>query len=291
MWFYAALVTSFVSAISVIINKRLIKGVSAVVLTWATLVLATPIIFIFALKDGFPQLNYLFLIGVSGSVLFYTVSHVIGFKAMRIADLSAIYPLVSLGPIFTLFVAMAPPLSEKPSLLAVTGVFITLFGVYILNVANAKEDLLKPVKFLFKNKASLLMIVSVLTDSVVIVFDKLAINNTLPKNTTFTLLIENLLVIFGLLPVLYLRNINFSQQILANAKLFLILGSLNAIVTILAFFASGAGNVGLVAAILKTQILLVLLFSYLAFKDKSKLQTLAGSIIMLLGVALIKAGS
>jgi uncharacterized membrane protein len=61
--------------------------------------------------------------------------------------------------------------------------------------------------------------------------------------------------------------------------------------TILAFSAVGGGSVGLVATILKTQILLVLLFSYLAFKDKPKPETLIGSIIMILGVVLIKVGS
>jgi uncharacterized membrane protein len=214
-----------------------------------------------------------------------------GFRAMRMADLSAIYPLVSLGPIFTLFVALFPPLSERPSILAIIGVFVTLFGAYVLNSAKAKEGVFEPIKSLLKNKASFLMIVSVLIGSIVIVFDKLAINNTLPQNTTFTLLIENLMVIFGLLPVLYIRNKNFYQQVTSNTKLFLLLGLLNAVSTILAFSAVGGGNVGLVATILKTQILLVLLFSYMTFKDKPKLETIVGSVIMILGVILIKVGS
>lgn len=291
MWFYTALLTSVVTAVTVIVSKKLIKGVSASVLTWATLVLATPIIFLFALKEGIPQLNYLFFIGVTGSVLFYTASQVIGFKAMRMADLSAIYPLASLGSIFTLFVALLPPLSEKPTLLATVGVFITLAGAYILNATKAKEGLLEPVKSLLKDRASFLMIVSVLIGSVVIVFDKFAINNTLPQNTTFTLLIENFMVILGMLPILCIRNKNFYHQITSNSKLFLFLGLLNALATILAFSAVGGGNVGLVATILKTQILFVLLFSYLTFKDRPKLETLIGSIIMILGVVLIKTGS
>lgn len=73
--------------------------------------------------------------------------------------------------------------------------------------------------------------------------------------------------------------------------MFLLLGLLNAISTILAFSAVGGGSVGLVATILKTQILLVLLFSYIAFKDKPKLETLIGSAIMIAGVVLIKIGT
>jgi len=290
MWFYIALATSVISAISVIFSKKIFKGFSPSVLTWCTLVLATPIIAVFAIKEGIPNLNALFIAGVVGSVIFYTASEIIQFRAMKIADLSAIYPLVSLGPIFTLIVAFLPPLNEKPGFIAIIGVLITLLGVYVLNVNNAKEGLLKPIKLLFENKASALMILSVVINSVVIAFDKLAINNTIPQNTTFVLLAENILVIVGLLPILYLRNKNFTRQIFDNKKLFIILGLLNAVSTILAFSAVGSGSVGLVSTILKTQLLFVLLFSFIFFKDKPRLETIIGSIIMILGVVLIKIG-
>jgi len=290
MWFYIALATSLISAVSVIFSKKILKGVSPSVLTWCTLFLATPIIAIFAIKEGIPELNILFVVGVTGSVLFYTISTILQFRAMKIADLSAIYPLVALGPILTLIVAFLPPLNEKLSFIAIIGVLITLFGTYILNASNAKEGLLKPIKLLFENKASVLMILSVLLSSVVIVFDKLAINNTLPKNTIFVLLVENILVIVGLLPILYLRNKNFARQIFDNKKLFIILGVLNAFSTILAFSAVGGGSVGIVSTILKAQLLFVLLFSFIFFRDKPKLETIIGSIIMILGVILIKIG-
>ena len=285
MWFYLALATAVISAISVIFSKRILKGVSPSVLTWCTLVLATPIIAIFAAKEGIPTLNTLFIVGVVGSVIFYSISKIIQFRAIKMVDLSAIYPLVSLGPIFTLLIAFLPPLNEKPGFIAIIGILVTLFGTYILNVSNAKEGLLKPIRLLFENKASALMILSVLVDSVVIVFDKLAINNTLPQNTTFVLLTENILVIIGLLPLLYLDNKNFAKQIFDNKKLFVILGVLNAVSTILAFSAVGIGS-----TIIKAQLLFVLLFSFMFLKDKPRLETIIGSIIMILGVVLIKIG-
>ena len=204
--------------------------------------------------------------------------------------MSPIYPLVSLGPIFTLLVAFLPPLNEKPGLIAIVGILVTLFGTYVLNVSNAKEGLLKPIKLLFENKASALMIFSVLVGSVVVVFDKLAINNTLPKSTTFVLLVENILVIVGLLPILYLKTRNFAREIFDNKKLFIILGVLNAFSTIFAFSATGGGDVGIVSTIFKAQLLFVLLFSFLFFKDRPKFETIIGSIIMILGVVLIKIG-
>ncbi len=154
MWFYEALLTSVITAIIAIVSKKLVLNVSASVLTWATLVLATPIIFIFVLREGVPQLNYLFLLGVTGSVLFYTASQITGFQAMRMVNLSAIWPLISLGPIFTMLIALLPPLSERPSVLATGGVIVTLAGAYILNAAKSKEGLLEPELYLY-SKAEL----------------------------------------------------------------------------------------------------------------------------------------
>jgi uncharacterized membrane protein len=80
------------------------------------------------------------------------------------------------------------------------------------------------------------------------------------------------------------------REIFDNKKLFLILGVLNAFSTILAFSAVGGGSVGIVSTVYKTQLLFVLLFSYLFLKDRPKLETIIGSVIMILGVVLIKVG-
>lgn len=291
MWFYAAILASVFSALGVITSKKLIKNVSAMVLTWSTLFFATPIIFILAIHETIPKLNYLFFIGVAGSVFFYTSSKVIALKAMKLGDLSLVFPLISLGPIFTLIVAMFPPLSERPGPTAIIGVLITLLGTYLLNVEAKKEGLLKPFRRLFENKASLMMIVAVIIESMVMIFDKMALNNTSPKSTTFTLLMENILVIFGLLPILFSRNRKFFSQIFENLRLLIFLGLINAIGTVVGFSAVGWGNVALVATIMRTQVLLVLFLSFLFFKDRPRFATLVGSAVMILGIVLIKIGS
>ncbi len=290
MWFYIALATSLVSSITVIFNKKILQGVNPSVLTWCTLLFATPIIAIFAIRDGIPAINILFAVGVAGSVFFYTIASILRFRTMKMAELSAIYPLVSLGPIFTLLLASFPLLNERPSVFSIVGALITLLGAYVLNVSKSREGLLKPIKLLFENKASGMMIFSVLGESITIVFDKLAINNTSPKNPIFTLLIENIFVIISLLPILYLKNKNLTQQIFANKKFFIIIGFLNACSTILAFSTIGGGSIGIASAIFKLQLLFVLLFSFIFFKDRPKLETIIGSIIMILGVVLIKIG-
>lgn len=290
MWFYAALSDAFLSGLSVVIGKHTLKTVSPLVFYWSVLVISTPIIFLFAWKDGIPALTLTFVIGIVGSVVFYTISKLWFFKVIKDAHLSEVHPLVALGPIFTLLFAI-PVLSEKPSGLALFGTLVSLFGVYVLNVSSLREGLLEPFKILFRNKLALLMLASVAVGGVVSVFDKLAINSTFPRNSTFTLLIEDLVIIFGLLPYLISKRKTVWQEIAINKKLILLLGILGAASNILAFFALSGGQAGLVTAIFRTQIFFVLFFSFIFFKDRLKLETVIGVIIMIVGLAIMKLGA
>ncbi len=290
MWFYLALLSSLSLAVSAVAKKKAIQNMSVLTLTWITLVISTPIIIPFAIKE-IPQINPLFILGVTSSVVLYLIGKVFGFKAIRMANLSTVYPLVSLGPVITLVLATFPPLSEMPQPLAILGLAITMVGAYLLNIAQAKTDLLAPFRYLFKQKATFYALIAIMLDSVVVLFDKLAINNTSPQNTSFTLLVENLLVIIGLIPLLYVRVPQLFSQIRLNIPMLIIVGLLNAISTLASFSAMGSGNVAIVSALTRTHLLIVLLLSNLIFHDKPHRSTVFGSIIMIIGVILIKFGS
>lgn len=291
MWFYYSLINAFFTAISIIISKKLLKDVGSSALVWVIQLLSIPLIILVVLKEGFPSFNIYFTLAILASVILYTLSKALGFRAVRETNLSKIYPLISFGPIFTAIIASFPPLSEKIGLLGIAGILVTLVGAYILNVEVAKEGFLKPFQLLLTHKASLLTIIATLINSVVVVFDKLAINSTFPRSSTFTLFAENIIIVFGLIPILYIRNKHFLKGIIINKKLVIFLGIIAAVKDILGFAAVGQGNVGLVTSIHRTQILWVLLLSYLFFKDKPKTGTIIGSTIMILGVVLIKISS
>ena len=292
MWLYIAIITTVISAFSIILNKKqLNKSISPQLLTWVTIVIATPIIFAVTIKNGIPKTGNYFLIGVIISVLFYISSRVLQFKAISISDLSNIYPLVAIGPIFTVIISIFPPLREQISLITTVGVLTTLFGVYILNFDKMKiTNLTHPFKVLFYNKASLLMIISVLLDSFIMIFDKIAINDTFPQNSNYVLLVENIIVILIMMPTICIKEKSFIHTINLNLFSLLLIGILNATTTILAFYTIGSGNVGIFAVILRSQLLFVLLFSYLFFKDKPRPTTIIGSIIIITGVIFIRLG-
>lgn len=290
MWFYAALGMACISGIYTITSKHTLKTINPIIFYWIVLTVSTPIIWIFTWKDGIPAITYTFAIGIFGSVIFYTISKIIFFKTIKDATLSHIYPLVSIGPIFTLIFSRLI-LSERPSGLELLGSFITMIGVYVLNISSIREGFLEPIKILYRNKLALLMIISVMVGSIVSVFDKLAINNTTPQNANFTLLIGNLVIIIALIPWIFVKRKTAFVEIIQNKWPVLFLGILLAVSNILAFAALSVGNPGLVSSVSRTQIFFVFFFSMIFFKDYPKKETILGTIVMVLGLVVLKFAS
>lgn len=287
MWFYAALGTAFISGIYTVTSKHALKNIDPVIFFWVVLAVSTPIVWLFTIKDGIPSLSYIFALGIAGSIIPWTISKIIFWRTVKESSLSHVYPLISIGPVFTLLFSIII-LSEKLSWWGFVGSGITLLGTYVLNVSSIREGLLEPFKILFRNKLALWMLASVLIGSIVSVFDKIAINNTFPHNALFTLLIEDLAIIICLLPLVIAKRKEAVPQIKNNIKIIVGLGILGAASNILGMTAIGAGNPGLVASVFRTQVFFVLLFSFLFFGDRPKTETIIGSIIMILGLVVLK---
>ncbi|OGI81831.1 hypothetical protein A3E95_00730 [Candidatus Nomurabacteria bacterium RIFCSPHIGHO2_12_FULL_44_22b] len=287
MWFYAALGMALISGLCAIISKRAMRTISPLTFFWGVLTVSAPIVWIFAWSKGVPDFSKLFFVGVIGSVVFYSISKILFYRTIRDAELSHVHPLVALGPVFTLGSSFLI-LSEVPSLIGFIGIGITLVGTYVLNISSIREGLWEPFKILFRNNLSLLMLYSVLIGSISPVFDKLAIIHTSPQNEIFALLMEDLVIVFGLLPWMLLKNKTVAIEIKFNWKWILTFGLLQAVSNTLAFISLAGANPGLVTSVFRTQIFFVLLFSYLFFGDRPKTETIVGSIIMIGGLVVLK---
>lgn len=287
MWFYAALSMALISGIYTILSKHALKKIDPIVLYWATILFSTPFIIPFVIRSGIPELNFKFYIGVIASVIFYSVSKIIFNKIIQKNDLSLVYPIISLSPIFALIFSIII-LSESYTLAQFFAISITLLGAYVLNISSIKKGFLEPFKLLFKNRISLWMLVSVVLIGIVSVFDKLAINNTFPQNESFAILTQNIIIVVCFIPWVINKRKIVLPQIIANTRIFILLGFLMASSTLLSFLALGNGEAGLVTSVFRTQVFFVLLFSFIIFRDRPKIETIIGSIIMFAGLILLK---
>ena len=100
MWFWYAILAAFISAVSVIINKYVLKKVHAPLLTWSLFAFPLPLLLLLSFKEGIPSVNRLFLLGTTGSALSFVVSKTLTLHSIKNNLLSKMYPLVSFGAFF-----------------------------------------------------------------------------------------------------------------------------------------------------------------------------------------------
>src|SRR3989338_5841292 len=290
MWFWLALASAVLGALDVILSKRILHKVSSSVLAWSTFTLSIPPLFILSLKDGIPTFNLIFYVGVFGSSLAFVFAKTIGNLSLKQNLVSKIMPLSAFSGIFTYIFGLII-LSETIRLIPLLGVLSVIFGSYILNADQAKEDFLKPFKIVFATKTSVFFLIAVMLGSLTAVLDKLALNNTMPQNPAFTILIEQIIMSVMLTPYLLRNKSKTWVKEVKNNFLRLFLISIIFLITgLLVFYAYTDGPVALIIGVKRLQIFFILLMGYLFFKDKPTKHVWVATAIMILGVLMIRLG-
>lgn len=287
MWFWYAIISAIISAISVIFNKHLLKKIHVPLLTWSLFAFPLPLLFLLSFKDGIPNINSLFFLGTVGSALTFVVSKSITLHSIKNNLLSKIYPLVSFSTFFTYIFGLIF-LSEAIRLTAVIGLLIIITGGYILNAENTREDILKPFKILFLEKSSYVFLFAMILSSATSIFDKIGLTNVNPSNPTFVLFSENVLMTVLLTGYLTHKDKNWVNEIKNNFWFLFLASFVYMALVLMAFLGFISGPVALVIGVKKIEILFVMMLSSLVFKDKpTKHSTIAAS-CMLFGVILTK---
>lgn len=291
MWFWLALGSAVFGAVDVILNKYLLNKVSAGVLSWSLFTLTIPFLLYFVLKEGVPNTNQIFLIGALGSSFTYVFSKTIINHTLKYNIVSKILPITAFSGIFTYIFGLIL-LSETIRLIPVLGLFSVIFGSYILNADQAKEDLLKPFKILFATRTSIFLLIALLLGSITAIFDKLALNNTTPQSPAFIFLVEQIIMSAMLTPYLfYKENKTWSKELKNNFSILFVNSILFVITGFFVFYAyKESGPVALVLGIKRLQIFFILLLGYLFLKDKPTKHSWIATAIMILGVLMIRLG-
>jgi uncharacterized membrane protein len=289
MWFWLGLASSFLSGISVTINKRALRSIDPIVVAWGLFVLPLPIISYLALCNGLPTLNWLLFVGAVGSAVVFSFSKLWSLQVMQQRPLSEVYPLSSLSGLFTYLIGLAV-LSEQITLVAVLGLILVIAGAYILNAGEANGNILRPFTLLLRDKTSRLYLVATLLAGVSAVLDKLGINHTNPANPVFVLFVEYVVMAAIFSAYVFRTKVRLIDQLKGRTVKLTGAALVYLIMSLVTFWGFTAGPVALVVGIKKLQVLFVLLFSYIAFKDKPSRYSLVASVIMMIGVVMIKAG-
>lgn len=290
MWFWLAIVSALTSAISVTLNKKTLRQVNASLVSWTLFAFSLPFLVYPSFINGIPKLNLTFWIATLGSVAVFTFAKTLSLKSLRGSLMSELVPLGFFNVVFQ-YVFGLIFFSEQLKLISIIGLILIIVGGYILKVEEAKEDLLKPFKLLFTNKNAFYYLIAMILMTASSVFDKTAMINMFPLNQSFYLLLNNALSTLIITFYLSKNNLKWVYEIKSN--FWVLFASAFAQVIVSLSYLIGittGGALVLVLGVKKLQVFFVLILGWLFFKDKPKRGVWIGSLIMLLGVILIKIG-
>lgn len=290
MWFWYAVMSAMVSGVSIVLNKKALKNINPALVSWALFSFSIPFLIYPAFKNGWPKLNLNFFIFTGLSIVGFAYAKTLSLRSLKNSSIiSEILPLAFFA-VFVQYILGLLFLQEKLRLVPFLGLSLIISGGYILKVKEAHEDFLKPFKVIFHNKEALFYLLAMIIMPVTTLFDKIGLLNIQPANQSFLLLWENLLTTILLTGYMVKKDKNWTINLRNNFWPLFINGIIYTVLALLFLYGITTGSLALVSGVKKLEILFALLLGWFLFKDKPRKEVWMGSLIMFLGVLLIKLG-
>ena len=287
MWAVLALGAAVLTSFNPILYKRMLKDADPIVVVWAVIMLSLPLlgVFTFALTPRLPTIDWLFVIGVFGSASLNVMAHLASTRALKLADVSLVTPLLIFSPVFTLLISVIF-LSEIPSARGLLGVGLVLIGAYWLNRGSGTGWLM-PIKSLVLTPGVTLVLLAGLLWAITPLFEKTAILHTNPESPRFTAFVATALLTIMLTPAVAARGKPAIVKLITHCNELCFGGLIAGVAPVLAYTAYSLGMVGYVTTLFKLSTLLSVIWSFFFLKERGLAQRLPASMVMILGAILI----
>ncbi len=285
-WLVLAILTAFFESLKDVFSKKSLNFLDEYLVACVGMLVASvsllPILAVVGIPKLGPNFGMAIVIGGCLNVVAYTLY----VKAIRLADLSLISPLSTLTPLFLLITS---PLivREVPTLWDGVGVFLIVIGSYVLNLKSSSEGFFAPLRSIFHNKGTRMMVVVAFIWSITSTFDKVGVMNSSP---IFWAIVLFAFIGLGILPLVILKSKKPIQGIRSHWKLLLAAGLANGIGVGCQMVAVGLVAVTQVIAVKRLSALISVGFGYVMFGEKGIRERLLGAAIMVSGVVVMAIG-
>jgi uncharacterized membrane protein len=228
----------------------------------------------------------MFYVALAAGLPLEVLAFVLYIRALKVSPMSLSLPFLAVTPVFLVVVAFVI-LGERPSLQGVGGILLIAAGSYVLNLKHFKCGLLEPVKAVFRERGSVLMLSVAFIYSFTASLVKLGINHS---SALFCGI-----VYFTVLPVLYaplalprIRRTSISRQDIIYISL---AGILMAVMVLTHVLGVSLTKVAYMVAVKRTSLLVSVLYGCLLFREGRLGERSVGTLLMFLGsVTVVTAG-
>ncbi|MBI5057593.1 MAG: EamA family transporter [Nitrospirae bacterium] len=283
MWIIYALLTAILLATSDALTKRVLASRDEYFVAWARLLFSLPVFLACLLFIEIPPLNKNFWLATVIAMPFEIIAMILYTKALKVSPISLTAPFLSLTPLLLILMSYFI-LGEKVSLTGGIGVLFIASGSYTLHIHKVRHSLLEPVKAVFREKGSVLMIIVAFIFSITSSLGKMAITNSSP-------------VFFGsfyfiLLTILFtpIALSKSRDRIAITGKDILPLAAIGITYALMIVFhmtAMGLTKVAYMISVKRMSLLFSILYGHLLFKEEKIAERAIGGVMMFIGFLLI----
>lgn len=287
MWFIFALLFALTTAITIFLAKKIMQETGEYLYLLISNLLTLPFLFFLIVTFyQIPEVDTAFWIQSAVASILGITGGILAYKAIKIEDISLVSPIAAFNPAFTALVAFIF-LNEAIALKGWLGIVLICAGAYFLEISKRKENILKPLSSLFKNKGVQLSLIAYFLWAITPIFQKNAIFHTYPQvppYTSFIGMIGSVIFLSAICFRSYSKGFKLAKKYL---KLFIFLGILGSVGQASAMLAFSSTNLGFATAVFKLSIIFTIILGWLFFKERNIKDRLLGSIVMLVGVILL----
>jgi len=280
--FFYALAAALFASTSDALCKKALERDTALVIAWARFAGAAPFLLATLLFVDLPTVDRMFWILLACLVPLEILAVWLYMRALQASPLSLTVPFLALTPVFTTVTSFVL-LGERPDGSGLAGIFLIGLGAYLLHVHLSRQGILEPLRAVWKEKGSRLMIGVALVYSVTSNLGKMAVQHS---SASFMAAVYLPVLSVAFLPLLRWGGVR-PGQIRSGWALFLLIGASQALMAFFHFRAISLILVSYMISVKRLSLVLSVVLGWLFFHESRIGQRLLGSLLMLAGVALI----
>jgi drug/metabolite transporter (DMT)-like permease len=285
LWVLFALLSAFSLATSDALTKKALVVHNEYLIAWLRLLCSLPFLLLSLLFVPVPSLDNEFYRAFLTALPLEIIAIILYIKALKVSPLSLTLPFLSLTPVFLIIVPYII-LGERVSFIGALGVLFIATGGYTLNLKEFKKGVFEPFAAIKKEKGSIFMIGVALIYSFTSSLGKKAIDHSSPVFFGATYIAVLVVV---LTPIALYKGRDELRFIFNNGALrtSVLPGLLQSIMIISHMIAMSLTKVAYMISVKRLSLLIGVFYGYLFFKESGIRERLLGTILMLIGFALI----
>lgn len=283
IWFILSLLSALSQSCRDLFSKRSLQYLNEYTIAFAQWFFSLPFLSftLFFVEIPNPDITFWLVVLVSSGLI--SMASILYIKAIKASPLSLAVPMLAFTPLF-LLITSPLMVGEFPSLLGVAGIFLIVFGAYVLSIKDVRTGYLGPFRALAREKGPRLMLFVAIIYSIHANLAKIGIQHS---NPLFFSTVRNVFASCWLLPLMLSRLRSSVREIRISLKVTLAIGWFNALMFIFVSLAMELAIVPYVISVKRMTIFFSTLFGYFFFNEKRIVERFVGALIMVLGVVLM----